>query len=861
MVKHLVKSQSPAQHFLTGSRPNSSYIYLDIATHSSIIPRIMIRRYIRKAWRSFLHQKGFSLINTVGLAIGMGCCMLILIYLQDEWSFNRFNQHLDQTYRINWISRDNSRVNVESSTPIPFSKSLETKIPGILKLAKLYSRNGEMEAKENPAGSGHSEKRFQEKQVYFTDPDLFDIFSIRFLSGDKNGALSAPNSVVITDEMAAKYFGSASPIGKFLLYDNKTLLKVTAVVGRLPLNSDLRFDFLISFETLYHVESPVFAEFIKNDWTFNPCDTWILLDPRQDPLVVQQLLNQHLQQEGTTRNHQMNSVALQPLRAIHLYASGVIGNASTSDIKYVLIFLAIALLILVIANVNFINLSVARSMSKIKEVGVRKVMGAGKRQLVREFLSGTVLTSFVSFLIACLLTVPAIPVLNDLTGRQFGQFAWMTLPNMGLFILLFFISGILAGLYPAFFIARFKMTDALLGKSGNHKKRNLIQKSLLVFQFTISVVLIIGAVIIYQQLQFLRDKPLGFQKHQVLVVPIFGSGAFSYGIQVDSSMRRRMNQFAAAARSYSRINEVTASSEMPGQGFIRGLVIPEGAREEDNVFAPWLSVDYNFIPTMHMQLIAGRDFSKNTGTDHLRAFIINESAVRAFGWQHPDSAIGKNLVRGKMADGKKGQIIGVIRDFDFNSLTNPMEPLVIDVNPPRFTEFAINIKPDHVTQTIGHLRQIWDSNFPERVFEYSFLDKDIDTQYKDKENFSRMIGYFAVSAILLSCSGLFSLSFFLVVKRSREISIRKVLGATVPSVIFLLAMDFMKMVLISVLIGIPVAWFLLHTWLESFAYQVPLSYWVFIFAALLVMIISFFTISLQSVRAATDNPVKNLRSE
>ncbi|HEX4372631.1 MAG TPA: FtsX-like permease family protein, partial [Puia sp.] len=454
-----------------------------------------------------------------------------------------------------------------------------------------------------------------------------------------------------------------------------------------------------------------------------------------------------------------------------------------------------------------------------------------------------------------------IPVLNNLTNKQLIFFSWINLTNILFFILLFFVSGIAAGLYPAFFIARFKMTEALQGKSGNYKKRNVIQKSLLVFQFTISVILIITATIIYQQLQFLRDKSLGFQKHQLLVVPIFGSGAFSYGNQVDSSMRRRMNQFAAELKNYSKINGVTASSEMPGQGFLRGLIIPEGAHEEDNVFAPWLSVDYNFIETMHMQVIAGRDFSKNTGTDFLNAFIINESAVRAFGWKTPENALGKSFVRGKIADGKKGQIIGVIKDFDFNSLTNPMQPLVIDVNPPRFTEFAINIKPDHVSETIEHVKQLWDKTFPERVFEYSFLDKDIDAQYKDKENFSKMIGYFALCAILLCCSGLFSLSFFLALKRSREISIRKVLGANVRSILFLLAIDFLKMVLLAVIIGSPVAWLLMHNWLQEFAYHISVEWWVFILAAIVVIFISFFTICLQSIKAAMDNPIKNLRSE
>jgi putative ABC transport system permease protein len=823
----------------------------------------MSSNYFKQAWRNLQRGSTFSMINILGLSIGMTCCMLILLHIRDELSYNKFNTHLDNTYRINWISKDNGRINIESSAPIPFSKSLETKIPGILQVAKLYQRNGEMEERENEslAGSTHSAKRFQEKNIFFVDQSLFDIFSITFLHGDRKATLSAPNTVVLTDEMAKKYFDSENPVGKFLLYENKTLLKITGVVKKMPANSDLAFDFLISFETVYQVESPRFADFIRNDWTFNPCDTWILIDPRQRPSTIQTLLNQHLQQNGTLRNHQLNSVGLQPLSAIHLFASKVTGNASASDITYVYVLAAIAFLILLIANVNFINLSVARSINKIKEVGVRKVLGAGKNQLIGQFLLNTLLTSFFAFVIACILTTLTIPILNDLTNKNFQLFAWINLPNLAIFILLFFVTGIAAGLYPAFFIARTKMTAALQGRSGDHRKRNLIQKSLMVAQFSISVILIIGATVIYQQMTFLRDKPLGFQKHQVLVVPIFGSGAFSYGHVVDSSMRRRMNLFAAEMKSYSKINEVTSSSEVPGQGFVRGLVIPEGSHEEDNVFVPWLSVDYNYIQTMHMQVVAGRDFSKNTGSDFLNAFIVNESAVRAFGWQTPDQAIGKNFIRGKASDGKKGQIIGVIKDFDFNSLTTPMEPLVMDINPSRFTEFAINIKTDHLNETINHLRQTWDKTFPERVFEYSFLDKEIDRQYKDKENFSKMIGYFAIAAILLSCSGLFSLSFFLAVKRSREISIRRVLGARVPNVVFLLAGDFMKMVFIALLIGAPAGWFLVNNWLEGFAYHISVRWWTFVFAAALIVVIAFATTAFQSVKAALANPVKNLRSE
>ncbi len=821
----------------------------------------MLKNYFKIAYRYFLRNKTSSVISIGGLAVGMACCMLILIHVKDELGCNRFNTRLDNIYRINWISKDNNGGTVYSSTPVPFSKGITAKIPAIEKVAKLFQRSGQMETDRGGKDAGAGYKRFQEQGVYFADEDMFGIFTVSPISGDIRTALSAPNSVVLTDEMAAKYFGTENPVGKSLLYDHKVPMQVTAVVKKMPANSDIKFDFLVSFETVYQAESPAFGNFIKNDWTFTPCDTWILLKPGAEVKHVQAALNQHLLQDGTARNRQLNTVVLQPLTAIHLYASTVIGNASSNDITYVYIFIAVAFLVLLIANVNFINLSIARSLMRIKEIGMLKVLGAEKRQLAAQFLFETLLTCAVAFLVAAVLTQLALPVLNQLTHKQFTLASWVTPGNVLLFALVFFTAGVLAGLYPAFFITGMDMALALKGKSGDHTKRNTVQRTLLVIQFTVSIVLIIGTIVIYRQMQYLRNKPLGFQKQQVLVVPIFGTGAFSFGNVIDTGMRHRMNIFYDRLNAYSKIKSVTASSEMPGQGFVRGLVIPEGYHEQDNTFAPWLSVDYNFIQTLGMKVVAGRNFSKSTGHDHLDAFIINEAAVKAYGWRTPANAIGKKFIRGPQANGKRGYVVGVVKDFDFNSLNNPMEPLVMDVNAPRFTEFAVSMRPDHVNETVQKVKETWDDIFPERVFEYTFLDQDIDNQYKDKEDFSRIIRYFALAAIMLSCSGLFSLAFFLAVKRTREIGIRKVLGADVSSIVLLLSRDFVKLVILSAAIASPIAWWLMHSWLQAFAYRIAIAWWMFALAAFLALLIAFVTISLQAIRAALVNPVVSLKSE
>jgi len=812
--------------------------------------------YFKSALRNLLRDKTNALISVMGLAVGMACCMLIGIHIRDEFSYNRFNSQINNIYRINWITKDNNGTNAGATTPVPFAKSLSGKIPGIEKIARLYQRSGEMEF-----NGGGGKKRFQEQGIYFADNDVLGIFTMNMLAGDPGTALSTPNSIVITDEMARKYFGQDDPVGKSLLYENKWPMKITGVVKKMPLNSDIRFDFLVTFETVFTVEPPAWADFVKNDWTFTPCETWILLKAATHTGKIDQALNRHLRENGSERNHQMNEVKLQSLSAIHLHAAEVVGNESNSDASYLYIFAGVAALILLIANINFINLSIAQSIGRIKETGLRKVLGAGKKQIISGFLSKTLFTSFLAFFLAISLTALALPALNQLTGKQLNWRSWLDISGLSIYAAVFFATGILAGLYPAIFVTRFNTILALKGRSGDPGRKNRIQKILLTTQFTVSILLITATGVVYQQQAYLLNKPLGFQKQQMLVVPIFGSGAFSFGRQVDSSVRRRMNLFYDELGSYPRINAVTASSEMPGQGFLRGLIVPQGTSDKDNLFAPWLSVDYNFIRTLKMEIVAGRDFSKLKGTDHLNAFIINESAVRAFGWQNPENAIGKTFVRGKLTDGKKGQVIGVVKDFNFNALNTLMEPLVIDVNPPRFTEFAISIGTDHLQETIEHIRKAWEKIFPERVFEYSFLDKDIDAQYKDKENFGRMTGWFAGIAILLSCSGLFSLALFMAVKRAREIGIRKVLGAGIPGLVALLSMDFVKIILLASAVSVPAGFWLMHHWLQQFAYHISMPWPVFLAAPAIALLLTFLTVGYQSVRAAWVNPVKTLRSE
>jgi len=820
----------------------------------------MFKNYFRVAIRNLWKDKVSAFVNILGLSIGLACCMLIVIYIQHERSYNRFNKNFETIYRVKWVTNVQGQVNTDATTPIVLGPAIAKDIPQISHVSRLYQRSGQMEVAED-GDKKMSARKFQEQQVYFADNDFFSVFSVSFLQGPGDSALSSPNSIVLTDEMAKKYFGDADPVGKSFLYDNKILVRVVAVVKKMPVNSDIHFDFLISFESLFSVEKPEIADYLKTDWNYNPAYTYVILKQGAKPSQVNAAINQLVQRYGDKRAKELYSVSIDPLKDLHLYSASVTDNPSTGSIIYIYIFSGIALLVLLIASVNYINLATARSSTRSREVGMRKVLGASKRQLIIQFLGENLLTGTVAFLLALAFTDLALPLLNDLTGRQIPRFSWINWSGISVFVFLFFSSSVLAGIYPAFFISSFQPLVSMKRRSGETGSKQLLRKTLLVTQFCICILLITGSVVIYKQVQYLHNKPLGFKKEQVVAVPLFGSGSSSIGYGVDIAMRQRMNLFTEKLMRNTRIKAATAASALPGQGFVKGLVIPEGYRDEDNIFVPWISVDYNFLSALQIPLVAGRDFSKATGTDHLQAFIISESALRTFNWKNAQDAIGKNIIRGDSKNGKKGHVIGVVRDFIFNPLDQPMEPLIVDVNVARFNQFAISIQADHIPETISFIRQQWNEIFPERVFEYGFLDKDIQTQYQSQENLGKMTGYFTVIAILLSCMGLFSLTSFLTTQRSGEIGIRKVLGAGISDILVLLIKDFLVLGLIACLIASPISWFAMNHWLQQYAFRTELSWWIFPAAGILIFLVTILTVSYQSMRAAISNPVDAIRTE
>jgi putative ABC transport system permease protein len=804
----------------------------------------MYRHYLRIAWRQMVKHKGAHLIKLAGLSIGMACCMLILVYLSDELSYNRFQQHYRDIYRVN-LNKDRDGERHMSSAPVAAGPAIAQDVAGIRAVGRLYNRGGIMEA--GPV-------KYQETGVVFADKSVFDIFTFHFIEGS---AFAGPGSVVLNAGTAKKYFGQGPYLGKTLVYEHKVPLQVAGVVDQWPATSDIQFDFLIPFETIYAVESPKVGEFLRTNWLFNPADTYVLLPRGANAAALAPAIRGLTRKYGDERVAKSWSLSLQPLSDIHLHASEVEGNPSTNSITYIYIFAAIAFLILVIANINFINLSNAQALTRIAEIGVRKVSGAGRGQLILQFMGEGLVLSFIAFLLGLGLAFLAMPLVREVTGEVLRPAILVQSRVIGGLVLLFLCTGLMAGLYPALFITRFGAGALMKGRTRIGGR--FIRQSLIVTQFTIAAALIIGAVVIRRQLLYLRDKPLGFRKDQVLVLPLFGKASSPISNTVDGPMRARMNAFEDDLRGYSNIQGVTLASVLPGTPFVEGLVIPQGYTERDNIFLPWASVDYDFIETMGLEVIAGRGFSKAAGTDNTQAFVLNESAVRRFGWATPQDAIGKTMTRGDAVNGKKGYVIGVVRDFNFAKLDQPLQPMIMDVNVPRFTTFAVRIGSTGVPATLHYIRSAWDKHFPDLVFEYSFLDEDIDALYKAQASLSRLVGYFAALAIFISGIGIFSLASFIAARRTKEIGIRRVLGAGTGNIVLLLLRDFQRLVLLALALASPLAWYLMNRWLHDFAYRTSISWWIFASAAAGTLAVTLVTVGFQGVRASLAKPVESLR--
>jgi putative ABC transport system permease protein len=798
----------------------------------------MFRNYLLVALRGLRKNKLYTSINIVGLTAGIVSCLLIGLYVWNELSYDRFNKKADRIVRMVMEYADGGTVNKTAVCGTKAGPQLSRTFPAIAAFTRTIKAGGVVR---------YQDKVFDEPGLLYADSSFFSIFSFPLLEGDPRTALNAPERVVLTRKLARKYFGDEDPVGKVVNIGRLGDCLVTGVAADPPGNSQVQFDLVASFVSL-----PVSK---TEDWWTANYPTYLLLHEPSQLADLRQDISRYM--KGVSRSLHMEgndylTYQLEPLLDVHLHSSVGGGLEPGGNIIYVLVLGTIALMILLIACVNYTNLATAQSAGRGPEVAVRKVLGARAGQLFGQFMGESVTLTSVSLILAIVITELSLPAFSSLTGKTFTPGMLLNpVPVTGV-ILLGILISFLAGGYPAFVLSNSAVIRMLKSGFRVTSAGNNIRKSLIVLQFVISVFLIISTIIVFQQLSYIRGKDLGYDKDHVLLLP------------VDAKMHQHYTALKDALRLNPDILGVSGGYEAPTHIEWADGISGDNGHGKINLSVSAAPVDLDFIPTMGMTLLAGRDFinsdfgrmdTTDNYANYQNSFIVNEQVVKEFGWT-PEQAIGKTITKGS-----PGRIVGVVKDFHFASLHEPIGKMVIFLDTGEIRTLFVKISGNNIPGTLAYIQQVWKDRVSHRPFEYNFLDETYAAMYITEQRAGQVFGLFAGLAILLACLGLFALAAYTTVQRAKEIGIRKVLGATLSDITLLVSADFIRLVLISIVIASPIAWYLAHRWLADFAYRITLSWWVFALAGCVSVAIAFITVGYQALRAAAANPVKSLRTE
>ncbi len=797
---------------------------------------VMIKNYFKIALRNFKQHKGYSSINLVGFAVGMACGLLILIYIRHEMSYDRYHKDEERICRIVQDIRTQTANRVFAPISPMVAPTLKAEYPQVEYAARVLTTSSRLVRRE--------EKLFYEDRFMYADQELFDILTIPFIQGNPREALIRPQTLIISEKMALKYFGLDNPLGKTIEI-NQQEFEVTGIVADPPTNTHLKYDLVASMESLGGWEE-------MTNWYSTMFYTYLKLRPdvnveefsQQISRLADKHVGEQLREWGDTYHY-----FLQPLNSIHLHSSIRYETEPPGNPLYVTIFSYVGLFILLIAGLNFTNLSTARSANRAKEVGLRKVVGAQKAQLIGQFLGESLLVTLLSLGLAMITARVIIPPINNLTG--------LTLRFNELFsplVLSFLVGGavlvgLAAGIYPALVLSAFRPVATLKGmlRSGSHGFA--LRTGLVIIQFTISVVLIFGTLVMSRQFDFMKKQYLGFEKEQKLILPLRG------GISVVENYESVKDHFSG----HPSIAGASVSSSVPGRGVSNFAIALVGEEDTKNQDMFHLYFDHEFIPQYGIEMVAGRAFQKEMRTDIRGAFLINEAAVKAFGWSSPEEALGKRLITG--FGGRTSPIIGVTRNFHYRGLQSEVEPLVMEFHPDVFRYITLSIDISHLKETLTFVESRWKALFPGHPCESFFLDTDFDQQYKAEEQVGKIFGIFTFLGLFIACLGLLGLASFTAQSRTKEIGVRKVLGASVTRITVMLSKQFTKWVLISSIIAWPIAYYFMSRWLKSFAYRTSIDATTFLVSGLLVLFVAVLTVSFQSIKASLANPVDSLRYE
>ncbi len=786
---------------------------------------VMFKNYLKIALRNIKRNKGYSFINIAGLAIGMACCILISIWVLDELSYDHFHPQADSLYRVEGnldFSGRNYHVNV---TPYPLAPALKEEIPDIQDATRYVGVGGQL--------LRYQDKAFFENNIRAVDPSFLFLFAFPLVQGDKETALNSPYSLLLTEEMAEKYFGKSVPIGQTVTINNQHEFTVTGILKNIPHNTILQFDFLIPYKYLESIGET------SESFGFNSIPTFVkLLENTSVEQVNEKIhgfIRSRIPQIGTT-------LELMPFSRIHLHAySGWVKEAGA--IKYVYIFSIIAFFVLLIACINFMNLSTARSAGRAKEVGMRKVVGALKRHLIRQFYGESILYAFIALIFAIIIVTTLLSAFSQLASKELS---WNV---TGIGILLFgllaitLFTGIVAGSYPALFLSTFQPVRVLRGSLKTGAASKTFRRILVVVQFSLSILLIIGTTIVYRQLNYMKYRDLGWDKEQLLYIVFRGDMGESY------------ETLKAELKKDSRIMGITASLHLPTNiGSNAGGADWDGKDPELPVLIGISSVDFDYIETLKIDMAEGRSFSKEFSTDTQTSFIVNEEVAKIM---DKESVVGERF----RFQGIDGTIVGVMKNFHFQSVRSTIEPLAIVINPDYFQFMLIRLAPGDVEGSMKSIEETWNRIVPNYPFEFNFMDERVDQMYRAEERIGTLLRYFSGLAVFIACLGLFGLASFTAEQRTKEIGIRKVLGATAPKITLLLCGESFLLVIAANVVAIPAAYLLMKNWLQSYAYRTTLNVTIFLAAMALALMIALISVSFQAVRAALADPVDSLRYE
>lgn len=792
----------------------------------------MIKNYFLIAFRSLRKHLSYSLINVFGLSLGLATCLLLVTWIKHELSYDKFHEKADRIYRGCLEYSFGGQTSKTPVSPTALLPAMQKNFAEVETGVRIYNASA-----YKAFILRHDDKLFQERGFTYADSTFFQVFSFPLLKGNPDKALTEPNTVILTRSMAKKYFNSEDIIGKTIQVNNDTEYSITGLMEDVPANSTLKFDFIASFSSL-----PASRETIW--WTAN-YETYVVLAPETNAAALfnktNELVKKELASDLTNPGDYVTYNFFQ-LNDIYLH-SGL-----ASDIQYIYIFGSIALLVLFIACINYINLATARAADRAKEVGIRKVVGALRNQLFVQFISESVILTFVALGVAFMIAKINLPLFNQITGKQFDSSVFFEpqflLASAGAAVII----AMLAGAYPAFAITAFKPVRVLKGNFKTSGKGIWLRQSLVVTQFSISIILIIGTIVVLNQLSFIQNKKLGYSKDKIVMIPLDQQTKKVYNTLKAEILRSGVaTHVARAIESPTQING-SYSLKLPGSSNQIGVLVRANA------------VDPDFIPALNMEVIAGRNFTEN---DYMRmekdtvcSFVLNESTVEQLGLTN-ENAIGTTIDM----NNRKGEIIGVVKDFHFAPLQQQIAPLILFTESYQLSTIFIKLKDGDTHKQIANLKSIAATVIPNRPFEYTFLDEEYNAMYANEERMSIVSTTFATLTIIIACLGLFGLVSFSAAQKTKEIGIRKVMGASAAGIVLLITKDFARLVIIAILIAIPVAYWLMEGWLNDFAYRTDLSVWPFAAAALLAIVIAFGTASFQAIRAALINPVDTLRSE